>query len=85
MPILDTALSSQAVVSRFFASVYRWMAGALLISALVAWQTASSAAFLSYIMAHSGIFFLIVIVQLACVIALAGWAQKMSYPVAVIT
>lgn len=85
MSTLDTIISPELTISRFFASVYRWMTGALLISGLVAWATANSPGFIGYLMQHSGLFLLIIIAQFACVIALAGWAQRMSFVAAVVT
>ncbi|MFH1012187.1 MAG: Bax inhibitor-1/YccA family protein, partial [Candidatus Peregrinibacteria bacterium] len=57
---------------------------ALLVSALVAWQAASSIGFMEYMAKHPGAFFGLVILQFAAVIALAGWVQRMSAMTAVI-
>lgn len=73
----------QAMIGAFFASVYKWMTLAMALTALVAWRAAGSSAFIEYLATHSGFFWLLVIAQFALVIALAGWAQRMSRPAAI--
>lgn len=79
------ALSAEEAISRYFADVYKWMTIALGLTTLVAWQAASSEAFIGYLMAHSGLTIGLIIAQFGLVIALAGWARKMSYTTAVLT
>lgn len=79
------ALSPEIAISRYFAAVYKWMTIALGITTLVAWQVASSETLIGYLMAHSGLSILLIIAQFGLVIALAGWARKMSYTTAVVT
>jgi hypothetical protein len=85
MNIGVATLSQQVVISRFFAGVYKWMTLAMAVTALVAWQTASSEVFITYLMAHQGLFFFLIIAQLGMVIALSAWVQKMSFTVAALT
>ena len=77
-------LSSEAVVSQYFVAVYKWMTIALGITTAVAWYAASSDAFITFLIAHSGLSILLIVVQFGLVIALAGWVRKMSYGTAVV-
>ncbi|MBN2306412.1 Bax inhibitor-1/YccA family protein [Candidatus Peregrinibacteria bacterium] len=79
------ALQPEVVISQYFAAVYKWMTIALGITTVIAWYAASSEAFITYLMAHSGLALLLIIAQFGLVIALAGWARKMSYSTAIIT
>jgi len=63
---------------RFIAKVYGWMAGALAITGLTAWLTASSEGMLQFIILNRGVFIFLIIAQLLLVGALAGWVSKMS-------
>ncbi|PIZ71509.1 hypothetical protein COY07_04815 [Candidatus Peregrinibacteria bacterium CG_4_10_14_0_2_um_filter_43_11] len=65
-------------MNRYFAAVYKWMTGALVISTLVAWKVSGIPGFAEFMAKNSGLFFGLVILQLVSVIALAGWSQKMS-------
>ena len=76
--IATIASASSISVNRFMASIYRWMTGALVISALVALWGASSPAFIQAITKSSGLLFGLIILQLVAVVALAGWVQRMS-------
>jgi len=76
-------LNPEAVISDYFAAVYKWMTIALGITTAVAWYAASSEAFIGYLMAHSGLAILLIVAQFGLVIALAGWAQRMSYGTAI--
>jgi len=78
------ALSPEIAISQYFAAVYKWMTIALGITTLVAWQAAGSKAFITYIMAHSAIAILLIVAQFGLVIALAGWAKRMSYMTAIV-
>lgn len=77
------ALSQEEAISRYFADVYKWMTIALGITTMVAWQAASSEAFVGYLLTNSGLMIGLIIAQFALVIALAGWARRMSYTTAV--
>ena len=79
------ASEHQIIVSRYFSAVYRWMAGALALSALVAWKAANSPFFIDLLTKKQGIFWIIVIAQFGLVIALAAWVQKMSVRAAIIS
>ena len=63
---------------RFIAKVYGWIAGALAITGLTAWLTASSEGMLQFIILNHGVFIFLIIAQLLLVGALAGWVSKMS-------
>lgn len=79
------ALSPEVAISQYFAAVYKWMTIALGVTTLVAWYAASSKAFITYMVAHSGLAIVLIIAQFGLVIALAGWARRMSYTTAIIT
>ena len=79
------ALSPEVAISQYFAAVYKWMTVALGITTAVAWYAASSEAFITYLMTHSSLTLLLIIAQFGLVIALAGWARRMSYGAAIIT
>lgn len=74
---------TQAVISEFFSKVYSWMAGALALSAFVAWKAANTPAYIEYITQNQAVFFGMIIGQLVLVIALAGWVRKMSIGIAI--
>lgn len=65
-------------MNAFLGSVYRWMTGALALSGVVAWQAASSEAFLSYITQNSGMFFGLIAAQLGLVFYLSFAINRMS-------
>jgi hypothetical protein len=69
---------SDLTVSRFLGSVYKWMTLALLISAIVSWQAASSVGFIEYMAKNQGLFWALMIAQIVAVVALAGWVTRMS-------
>lgn len=71
-------------ISAYFSKVYSWMAAALVISAVTAWQTANSAALMEVVVG-SNLFYGIIILELVLVVALAGWVQKMSRLTATLT
>lgn len=78
------ALAPDEAISRYFADVYKWMTLALGLTTLVAWQVASSEALIKLLFETRGLAIGLIIVQFALVIALAGWAHKMSYTTAVV-
>lgn len=78
------ALSPEVAISHYFAAVYKWMTIALGLTALVAWYAAGSQTFVTYLAAHSGIAIVLIIAQFGFVIALAGWANRMSYATAIL-
>jgi hypothetical protein len=75
---------SNTQISVYMSKVYSWMAGALAISALVAWSTANTPGFMDTLMANPVLFYGMMIGELVLVIALAGWVQKMSLTTAII-
>lgn len=82
METVALSLSQNEVISRFFANVYKWMTIAMAITAVVAWKVASTEAFITYIFANQGMVIFLIIAQFAAVIALAGWAHRMSFGIA---
>lgn len=72
-------LSQSQVISKFFAGVYKWMTIAMVITSVVAWKVATTEAFLTYLLTHPKIAIGLIIAQFAAVIALAGWAHRMSF------
>jgi len=84
MQTTTSTLSSDTTISTFFAGVYKWMTIAMALTAVTAWKTSSSEAFITYLMAHQGLFFVLIIVQFVAVIALAGWAHRMPKMVAIL-
>jgi len=81
--LFSSSKSKEVIIADFFASVYKWMTGALALSAFVAWKTATTPAFINYLMTHSGLFFLLIIAQFACVIFLGAGLRRMSYGTAI--
>ena len=79
------ALAPEIAISEYFAAVYKWMTIALGITTLVAWQVANSEAAVNFLFANSGIGIFLIIAQFGLVIALAGWAARMSYTTAILT
>ena len=84
-PTKTHTLSPEVAISQYFAAVYKWMTVALGITAAVAWYTASSETVIAYLTTHAGITLMLIIIQFGFVIALAGWARKMSYGTAIFT
>jgi len=76
-------LSPELVIGNYFAAVYKWMTVALGLTALVAWYAAGSAAFMNYLNTHAGLALILTITQLVLVVALAGWAPRMGYAMAI--
>ncbi|MCK5601238.1 Bax inhibitor-1/YccA family protein [Candidatus Pacearchaeota archaeon] len=69
----------QEAVSVYFSKVYLWMSGALGLSALVAWKTASNAVFMNYLLEHRGLFYFLMFAELGLVIWLSWGIRKMSF------
>lgn len=80
----SSSLSSEAVISSYFASVYKWMTIALGITAFVAWQISSNAFASEYLLTHPMVSIVLMIAQFGLVIWLAGWVQNMSYGTAIV-
>lgn len=83
MDIKAHALTSDLVISTYFAAVYKWMTAALGITTLVAWQVANSETVFNFIFQTPGLAIGLIILQLVMVIAIAGWVRKMSYGAAI--
>jgi len=80
----EHVLSSEVVISNYFAAVYKWMTIALSITAFVAWYVSSSEAIMGFIFKTHGLAIGLIIVQVILVIALAGWVKSMSYSTAIL-
>jgi hypothetical protein len=78
-----TTYQQDTVISTFFANVYKWMTLALAVTALVAWQASTSEFIIATLIQNPGLMIVLVIVQLAAVILLAGWVRKMSFTLAI--
>jgi len=76
--------SANLIIAGYFAGVYKWMTIALGLTTFVAWQTASSETAVAYLATHKGVAIGLIIAQFVLVIALAGWAQKMSYSTSIL-
>jgi FtsH-binding integral membrane protein len=76
--------SAQERITGFIYRVYGWMAAALVVTAAVAYYTAQTPAIFKAILENSGIFFGLIIVQLALVIILSALALRLSYFTAVL-
>jgi len=77
-------LSQSVAIANFMAGVYKWMGIALAVTALVAWKAANSEAFITYLLTHTGFFFLLLGAQLGLVFWLSARIQRMSFQKAVI-
>jgi FtsH-binding integral membrane protein len=66
----------------FIASVYRWMALGLLVTAAVAWGIASSEAAIRFVILNRWVFFGLIIAQFGLVVALSAMVQRLSAPAA---
>ncbi|SRR5579883_2180028 len=74
---LRTTSSAQAI-SAFMSRVYLWMMVGIAISGITAYVVASRTDVVMYIMQNRIVFYGLLFFQLAAVIALSGWAQRMS-------
>ncbi len=72
-------------VNEYLSKVYRWMAGALGLSALVAWYAASSTAFMELLLANQALFFVIIAAELGLVFYLSFGFNRMSDRTAMIS
>ncbi len=77
-----TELSEKIIVSQkaFLRKVYAWMSLGLLITTFVSFYLFTSGLYLSFL--SSTTLIILFILQIIAVIALSGWAMKMSTPVA---
>ncbi len=66
------------VERRFMAAVYRWMAGGLVVTALVAFSVASSPEAIQFILGNRIVFYGLVIAELGLVIALSAAVNRLS-------
>lgn len=71
--------------SAFMSRVYMWMMAGIAITGVTAYVVAGNPAFVMQIMKNSFLFFGLVILQFAAVIALSAWVQRMSVGVAAFT
>ena len=78
-------MSSQAVAeetARFMSGVYRWMTIGLGVTALISYYVSQSQSMLQFILGNKVVFYGLIIAQLAAVIVLSAFVQKMSAIVA---
>ena len=66
----------------FIASVYRWMALGLVVTAAVAWGIASSEAAVRFVVLNRWVFLGLVVAQFGLVLALSAMVQRLSAPAA---
>lgn len=74
--------SKTRVLSLFMSRVYLWMMIGITISGITAFLIASRPDIVLYITQNRAIFYGLIIFQLAAVVALSGWVQRMSFSVA---
>lgn len=72
------AAEQTAVRTRFVRVVYQWMAGGLALTAATALLVVTSPALMGALVLRQGVFLGLVLAELALVVALSGWIQKMS-------
>ena len=69
----------QEAISAYFSKVYMWMSGALGLSGVIAWKTASSPLYFEFLAKNPGLFYGLMIAELALVIGLSWGIRKMSF------
>jgi FtsH-binding integral membrane protein len=67
-----------SVASAFMASVYRWMALGLAVTAGVAWYVASTPAVLQAVFANRAVFWVVILAQFGLVITLSAAVTRLS-------
>jgi len=83
MEIKEAVITANSdAISRYFAGVYKWMTVAMAITAFTAWQISHMESFFTYLADHQSLIFIVIILQFAAVIALAGWAHRMPFSAA---
>lgn len=78
---MNTTYSLQEVGTNFMYRVYGWMAAGLTLTAATAYWV-STTAFATKLIANSGLFFILMLVQLGLVIGLSFFIDRMSYSIA---
>ena len=68
----------EVVRTRFVRAVYQWMAGGLALTAATSLLVIQSPALLSALVLQRGVFFALIFGELALVVALSAWIQRMS-------
>lgn len=71
--------SRQAVVAQLMRNVYIWMTGGLAITGMIAWMVANNPEMMNLILSSKAMFWGIFIAELALVIGLSAFIQKMSF------
>ena len=66
----------------FIASVYRWMALGLVVTAAVAWGIASSEAAIQFVILNRWVYIGLIIAQFGLVVAISAMVQRLSAPAA---
>lgn len=80
---LNNPYTATATLRESMVKVFMWMAGALTLSAGASLFVVNSPALLSAVLTNSWVLFGLLIAQLALVIGLSGFIDRLSYPVAV--
>ena len=75
----SASLSTDSVISAYFANVYRWMTAALGLTALVAWLVSQNAMLSSYLELRPMLIWGLFGIELLFVFLIAGRAHKMAY------
>lgn len=70
-------------VSSFMTKVYGWMAGALAITAATSWFAAYNEPVSQFLFNTTGVFWVLVAIQLVLVVAISGFLPKLSYGAAI--
>ena len=76
--IIDSTSQQVRTLNGFISKVYGWMSGALLLTAGAAYATYSYQPLFSFIM-QKGIFFFLLLAEIAIVFALSAFINKMSF------
>lgn len=81
-PQTDSIVQVRSSLQTFMAQVYGWMMVGLLLTAFVAWYTASTETVMMYIFSNKLVFWGLIIFQLAIVFVISGMVQRLSAGVA---
>lgn len=83
--IITLSSEDSAKINVYMSKVYSWMTAALAVSALTAWQAASSSAYMNLIAAKPMIFYGMLIAELVLVIFLSARIHAMSLTSAIVS
>lgn len=74
----QTSVEAQALTNVFLRGVYKWMSIGLAVTAIVAWNVATSEAALNFIFGNSIVFYGMIIAELGLVMAISWAINKLS-------